>query len=382
MNILFFLDRYPEYGGIEKVTTRLAEYLTGQGHRVLIFSIRQDHSDELLPALYKNVLTFVAEDGVRSAVQLRKILLEYEIDKLIYQDSYVPIDTIAREAVAGTGIEVIVVEHNTPDAFLRAFKCRDRRYSFWYKTKRALFYPLYEFKIKRQVKNWHRKMMSFADKYVVLSSSYLPILEQMTGKIPDEKAFFINNPITVPFPDSFPEGVSHTCLFCARLTAQKGVNRLLDIWESYDKLGTGWNLTIVGDGQERDFMEKEIARRNIGHISLKGYCPTPEIYYVQSSVFLMTSSYEGWSLTLGEAMANGCVPIVFNSFSAAEDIVENGKNGILVKPFLKDNFVENLYRLTTDDTLLETMRYNAWQSARKFSMETIGQKWLELLNCK
>ena len=44
----------------------------------------------------------------------------------------------------------------------------------------------------------------------------------------------------------------------------------------------------------------------------------------------MMSKYEGWGLTLCEAMSQGSVPIVLNSFSAAQDIIKDGINGFLV----------------------------------------------------
>ena len=44
----------------------------------------------------------------------------------------------------------------------------------------------------------------------------------------------------------------------------------------------------------------------------------------------MTSDYEGWGLTLTEAMQYKCVPVVMSTYSSIFDIVEDGKNGCLI----------------------------------------------------
>ena len=48
---------------------------------------------------------------------------------------------------------------------------------------------------------------------------------------------------------------------------------------------------------------------------LKGQ-KNPEPYYNEASIFMMTSSFEGWGLTLTEAQQYGCVPLAFHSFAS------------------------------------------------------------------
>lgn len=62
-SILFYIARYPGYGGIENVTTLLANYLSSEKHyKVSILSCHQQAEEELLPKLHTNVNFFKLPD--------------------------------------------------------------------------------------------------------------------------------------------------------------------------------------------------------------------------------------------------------------------------------------------------------------------------------
>ena len=63
---------------------------------------------------------------------------------------------------------------------------------------------------------------------------------------------------------------------------------------------------------------------------LKGQKKNPEPYYNEASIFMMTSSFEGWGLTLTEAQQYGCVPLAFRSFASLTDIITDKVNGFAI----------------------------------------------------
>ena len=73
-----------------------------------------------------------------------------------------------------------------------------------------------------------------------------------------------------------------------------------------------WNLKIVGAGEDYDYYKEYIEKHIIERISLEGQ-QSPEPYYEEAKIFLMTSKMEGWGLTLTESLQRGVVPIVFNT---------------------------------------------------------------------
>ena len=72
---------------------------------------------------------------------------------------------------------------------------------------------------------------------------------------------------------------------------------------------------------------------------------------------MMTSAYEGWPMTLMEAMQNGCVPIVFDSFKAVYDIVDSDINGVIVSNGDMDTYHRELVRLMSDDNYRDPERF-------------------------
>ena len=66
---------------------------------------------------------------------------------------------------------------------------------------------------------------------------------------------------------------------------------------------------------------------------------------------------------------------MFNSYSAAEDIVINDKTGYLIKPFSINDYVNQTIKLTKDDNKLENLSLNAREHSKNFSYEKTYEKW-------
>lgn len=75
---------------------------------------------------------------------------------------------------------------------------------------------------------------------------------------------------------------------------------------------------------------------NLYNISFEGF-RHPEEYYKRASLLVLTSEYEVFPLVLAESMSFDVVPVVYNRYSAVYDIIDDGKNS-LVLPFTADGF--------------------------------------------
>ena len=114
MNILFVLQRYPGFGGIESVTRMLAgEFIGRFGYRVAVFSTsRQDNSSQLLDGdLFYYQTSDLKGDELKK--EFDALVHDFSPNFIIYQDSYVPEDFLLEHLPQG--IKIIVCEHNTPD---------------------------------------------------------------------------------------------------------------------------------------------------------------------------------------------------------------------------------------------------------------------------
>ena len=207
----------------------------------------------------------------------------------------------------------------------------------------------------------------------------MTILKNIIGSYQKNKVVVINNPVTIDLPSEKLETQNRTCLFLGRLHQQKGISLLMDIWEQIERKHPNWKLYIVGDGAERSFVEKYIVDNGLKSVYLEGFQTDVAKYYRESSVFLMTSIFEGWPLTLFEAMAYGCVPVVFDSFAAAREIIDNNKNGFLISPFDKVSFINTLNDLIENYSLIENIASEARHKIESFSVERIAELWEDIL---
>lgn len=386
MNILFYMHKYPSYGGIENVTTYLANYFVSKGNGVQIFSFVGVDFELLLSKLNNKIKFTQAYDSddycsQKNYEQLKQIVRERKIDFIIFQDSYAPVEKqLWRLKKEFSNIKVISVEHNTPDAFLKALKY-EKPSSKFEAFKKIFFYPLYYYKILYRIRRRHVMVYSESDKYVLLTSKFMPVFKKVSGVSNLDKLLAIRNPITIETPTEIDWDIKRNiCLFPARLVSQKGVEYLMKIWSKVESFHTNWDLVIVGDGPERKYIEEMIKTCDLKHVILEGFQSNMVAYYESASVLLATSIYEGWPLTLSEAMAYGCVPIVFDSYLAASEIVDNGKTGFVIPPFDIDLYVEKLLDLMECNDLRLSMGKQAKVSSLKYGIEAIGSKWISFLS--
>ena len=154
---------------------------------------------------------------------------------------------------------------------------------------------------------------------------------------------------------------------------------MLDIWEKHIvESYPNWKFLIIGDGPEKKYIEKLIDNRKIKGVQLKGYADPTEDYR-KAKLFWMTSIYEGWGMTLLEAMALGCVPIVMNTFSSVHDIIINKINGYLIPAGDLKRFAQTTESLMVNHYQYRQCALEAINSVQYFSIDRIIKDWLDLI---
>lgn len=220
-----------------------------------------------------------------------------------------------------------------------------------------------------------------ADKMVVLSSG---IIDQYRKFASSDKDQFVSIPNALSFDDpDIPSDkfLNKEVLVVARLDDwHKRISEVLHIWArvQHDKLYQDWTLRIVGEGIDKPFYEDYVQQRRIPNVRFEGH-QNPLPYYQQASLFLMTSACEGLPMTILEAQQCGCVPILYDSFASAKDIIENGENGILIKNNDRESYVQQLKELMSNKTMRQHISEACMQSSKNYSIERVAAQWNELL---
>ena len=142
-----------------------------------------------------------------------------------------------------------------------------------------------------------------------------------------------------------------------------------------------WQLVIHGDG-ERTGYQKQADELGLSQDTCRLESNTAQVAeeMAESSIFVLSSRYEGMPMVLGEAMTCGIPPVSFTCPCGPRDIITDGEDGVLVENGNTDQLAEKLNFLIENENIRKQMGEKAVMNVRRFNLENIMQKWDELFN--
>ena len=370
------------------MTDVLCREFQRRGHRVFYFHHRNAelYRDYLPPAkaVFADSADFTSVAAVES---YHRFLKDHNIEIVINQcglfsDSVLYTD-VHVEGMAAP--KVISVLHSDPllnynHLFSQIAALRNNTFIEYFKRiARCIIYPHLKKKHLQGRIQCTKYAQEHSDALVILSEGYKKDIKMLCGDIfNEEKLFTIPNPLppcSAPV-DSTPK--KPWLLYVGRFDfGQKRPDRLIKIWSRLYKHFPEWELHIIGDGPYRAQLEQKA--RNFPRIFIEGWQDSAP-YYQQAKILLLTSNFEGFPMVLPEAMAHGVVPILFNSFAAAADIVDDQKNGILAPPFNISDYVKKLADLMKSNSNWAKISELTQLKAKQFNIENIADKWEAVMN--
>jgi glycosyltransferase involved in cell wall biosynthesis len=229
-------------------------------------------------------------------------------------------------------------------------------------------------KIKRMLV---KMMYSQADKVIALSKGVAINLLKFF-KVPKDKIHVIYNGTDIAFIKcAIKEPVNDIAwigddtpiiITCARLTYQKNYPLLLDAFAIMQKQIDS-KLLILGQGEDRVSVE-ELARR-LGiqeKVIFLGFQKNPYKYMAASDIFVLSSLWEGFGNVVIEAMVCG-VPVISTRCRGPEEIITNGRNGILVPGEHPEAMAGAIIRLLKDKRLAEHLIREGHKRIEDFRVE-------------
>lgn len=380
--ILFLLDRYPAFGGIETVTTLLCNALA-EHYKIIICAQRAECKDELLQKLDPRVhyCSLPHERQGFDAENLstfRKLLTSEKVEVVVYQYSYAAINYLPLSISKESGIKLIVAEHSSPSHTWRWLQEELASCSPWNISKRGkrLLQALYGF--HRNAKR-RTALYKHCDRYILLAQPLRREFKHNVYTKDTSKLAVIGNPLSYTPQEIEPGLKKKQVLFIGQFVKHKGMDKLLRIWQRVAELAPGWSLVLVGDGPAMAATKRYITENKLQRVSLEGYSNNIKSYCRSASIFCMCSTFEGFPMVLPEAMCSGAVPLAFGSFAALTDIITNGVSGYSIPPFDEDAYAERLLKLMQDDTLRASMSRAALAQSGRFRIEHICAAWRELI---
>lgn len=165
-----------------------------------------------------------------------------------------------------------------------------------------------------------------------------------------------------------------------RLTYQKGFDMLCDVAKVVLKDNKGWKWLILGDGEDKDKLRSKIKEYGLENkLILKGNVSNVEEYYKNSSLYVMTSRFEGLPMTLLEAKTYKLPIVSFNCLTGPSEIVKNNVNGYLINPENVEAMSNKLNILMNNENKLKEFSNNAQIDIEKFKLKPIIERWEKVL---
>lgn len=195
----------------------------------------------------------------------------------------------------------------------------------------------------------------------------------------------LNNVVAIPDPLSFvPKSVSplteKRVVAIARYSHEKGIDLLLKAWSIAEKRAIDWHLDIFGDG-DRMVYEQLIDELSIdkSRCQLHSRTNNVEKELINSSLFVLSSRFEGFGMVITEAMACGLPVVAFDCPWGPRSIIEDGKDGILIENGNVEAMADSISQLMNDVTLRLSMSQFGQQNVQRFNIEQIAMRWKFIL---
>lgn len=370
---------WPVYGGGETITVSLANEFVRLGHKVFVAYMYDKVRDPMPYHLSEKIISkqlHTIENYVHSdVVSLHDFIVDNKIDVMVNQWGCTKLCDAARKKtscklVTCWHLDVLQKEPNVLSK--KDFIVKKLFGKFW-------FEKYFRFK---QIKN-HMMNLKLSDKYVFLSPSFVDDFCAISkSNLNRNKILAISNPLTydIEYDMNIFNRKKKQVLFVGRIFEyHKRVSYVLDIWKTVEQIGAfdDWSLVIVGDGPDLSRMKALAKEMNLKKVFFEGF-QNPQNYYEQSSLFVMTSAFEGFGMTLVEAQQYATVPLVMDSYKSLHDIVVDNENGIIVPNNDLKLFSERLQSLMVDNARRKELAENGLLTCKRFSVRTIAQEWLNL----
>lgn len=392
MNILFVFERkiIPHKGGVERVTSLLAQEFIKRGHNVSYLSVGPRDWNQLPEQNESEKSEGIKQSYIPSGEEgfcnkIDEFLNECNPDIAIVQGhhaSVIPVLPLLKGRVW-----TMMVFHNQPFPLLgieRYVKLATPWKSLQFKGKmlKSLAIGAPSVFRKYYTRNQARKYTCFVnsvDKFVLLSKLFIPRLLRSAPFINQEKLLAVNNPNTFSIPEKMPEEKENIVLVVTRLSnPQKNITGFIEVWAEFSRRHPDWKALIVGDGEHSAWLKAYVRKKGVTNLSFEGSRESVADYYSRAKILCMTSAYEGWPMVLAEGMAYGCVPVAYDSFEAVHEIIDSGKTGYLIPPFSRKEMVAAMGTIADNDESRLRMAEAARNSVQRFSVKKIAGIWEEI----
>ncbi|WP_322971394.1 glycosyltransferase family 4 protein [Faecalibacter sp. LW9] len=183
----------------------------------------------------------------------------------------------------------------------------------------------------------------------------------------------IPNPLSF-FPEKSSTLENKVVICVGKISYQKGQDLLVKAWEKVHELYPDWELHLYGK-EDLSILDTHHLSHNIHY-----FPPAKDIEqkYLESSIYVMSSRFEGFGMVLTEAMACGVPCVSFDCDFGPSDIIQHQIDGLIIDKENIHDLTDQLIKLISNYDLRKVLGSNAKINVQKFAIEPIAKQWENL----
>ncbi len=189
----------------------------------------------------------------------------------------------------------------------------------------------------------------------------------------------IPNFITIA-PKTVTDYSAKRVISAGRYSYEKGYDMLLEAWSTIIKDYPDWQLHIYGDGDRKPYIQQSEQLDISNSVFLHPSTSDIAEEYSKSSIYVMSSRYEGFGLVLIEAMSCGLPCVAFDCPYGPRNIIRDKKDGILVPYEDIEKLVHCTTLLMANSLTRKSYGLKALEDIGRYNKKAIMAQWMDLFN--
>lgn len=371
MKIVYCLQALHRRGGIERVITTKANYLASHGYEVHIVTTDQRSEP----------IAFELDERVK----LHDLALNYELDNDLGRwrrlkamlekrpEHRAKLSTLLSEikpdVTISTGFHEASLLPQLHDGSRKVLEMHTSR------SAREYMYPEGEslMRLYGRLRTWaDERLARKYDAFVILTEAERPLYRHQHNIHVIPNACLLSN--------ASPSPLEHKQAIAAgRLEYVKNFESLIRIWSLVHKAQPEWQLAIYGEGPLRASLQEQINNQGLQDVvTLHRATERLEECYRQSSLYLMTSHFEGLPMVLLEAQTMGLPIVAYSAPSGPREVVHSGVDGLLLPEGAEELFARELIALMENKERMQAMGREALKASERYQIEPVMTLWQEL----
>ena len=161
----------------------------------------------------------------------------------------------------------------------------------------------------------------------------------------------------------------------------KGFDILMKAWNLFSPIYPEWRLIVAGSGssETKDFLCSILSEQALATVGFIGFTPNIEELFKKSSVFVLSSRYEGFGMVLLEAMSQGCACVACDYKGRQKEIIIDESMGYLCDTNSPESICENLCAILNDSEHRKRIQENGIERAKQYSLNAIMNEWDKII---